>query len=60
MVVPLAVSNPGFHHTKIILVDGNFCTIGSANLNARSLRWDREVNAVIVDKRSYKRIRYYF
>ena len=41
---------PGFHHTKIILVDGNFCTIGSANLNARSLRWDREVNAVIVDK----------
>ena len=33
---------PGFHHTKIILVDGKFCTIGSANLNSRSLRWDRE------------------
>lgn len=39
----------GFHHTKIIMVDGLFCTVGSANLNARSLRWDREENAVIID-----------
>ena len=36
--------------------DGNFCTIGSANLNARSLRWDREVNAVIVDKEVTKEL----
>ena len=28
---------PGFHHTKIIMVDGQFCTVGSANLNARGL-----------------------
>ena len=34
---------------KIIMVDGKFCTVGSANLNARSLRWDYEENAVIVD-----------
>nr|MBP7472222.1 cardiolipin synthase [Prevotella sp.] len=40
---------PGFHHTKVIMVDGKFCTVGSANLNARSLRWDREENAVIID-----------
>ena len=40
---------PGFHHTKIIMVDGKFCTIGSANLNARSLRFDYEENAVIID-----------
>lgn len=40
---------PGFHHTKIIMVDGKFCTVGSANLNARSLSWDYEANAVIVD-----------
>ena len=40
---------PGFHHTKIIMVDGKFCTVGSANLNARSLRWDYEENAVIID-----------
>ncbi len=40
---------PGFHHTKIIMVDGKFCTVGSANLNSRSLRWDYEENAVIID-----------
>ena len=43
------IYKPGFHHTKIIMVDGQFCTVGSANLNARSLRWDYEENAVIVD-----------
>lgn len=40
---------PGFHHTKVIMVDGKFCTVGSANLNARSLRFDYEENAVILD-----------
>lgn len=39
----------GFHHTKIIMVDGQFCTVGSANLNSRSLRFDYEENAVIID-----------
>ena len=47
---------PGFHHTKIIMVDGKFCTIGSANLNARSLRWDREENAVIIDPYTTKEL----
>ncbi|MGN1263284.1 MAG: cardiolipin synthase [Prevotella sp.] len=41
---------PGFHHSKIIMVDGRFCTVGSANLNSRSLSWDYEENAVIIDK----------
>lgn len=40
----------GFHHTKVITVDGRFCTVGSTNLDARSLRWDYEENAVIIDK----------
>lgn len=40
----------GFHHTKIIMVDGKLCTVGSCNLDARSLNWDYEANAVIVDK----------
>ena len=40
----------GFHHTKIIMVDGRVCTVGSCNLDARSLNWDYEENAVIVDK----------
>ena len=41
---------PGFHHSKIIMVDGKFCTVGSTNLNSRSLRFDYEENAVIIDK----------
>ena len=40
---------PGFHHSKIMMVDGRFCTVGSANLDARSLRFDYEENAVIID-----------
>lgn len=40
---------PGFHHTKIIMVDGKFCTVGSANLNSRSLNFDYEENAIIID-----------
>ena len=47
---------PGFHHTKIIMVDGKLCTVGSANLDARSLRWDYEENAVIVDKHTTKQL----
>lgn len=41
---------PGFHHSKVIMVDGKYCTVGSTNLNARSLRFDYEENAVIIDK----------
>lgn len=39
----------GFHHTKIIMVDGKVCTVGSSNLDARSLKADYEENAVIID-----------
>lgn len=42
--------NGGFHHTKSMTVDDSFCTVGSANLNSRSLRYDYEVNAVIFDR----------
>ena len=48
--VNVYIYEPGFHHTKIIMVDGRFCTVGSANLNSRSLRFDYEENAVIIDR----------
>jgi cardiolipin synthase len=32
-----------------MMVDGKFCTVGSTNLDARSLRFDYEVNALIVN-----------
>ena len=47
---------PGFHHSKIMMVDGRYCTIGSTNLDARSLRCDFEQNAVIIDKATTKEL----
>ncbi len=47
--VDVWIYEKGFHHTKIIMVDGKFCTVGSANLNSRSLRFDYEENAIIID-----------
>jgi len=41
---------PGFHHSKIMMVDGKVCTIGSTNLDSRSLRYDYEANAIIADE----------
>jgi cardiolipin synthase len=41
---------PGFHHSKIMMVDGRFCTVGSTNLDSRSLRYDYEENAVVIDQ----------
>jgi len=37
----------GFHHSKLLTVDGEYCSVGTANLDGRSLRYDYEVNAVI-------------
>lgn len=54
--VDVYIYKPGFHHTKVIMVDGKFCTVGSANLNARSLRFDYEENAVIIDKCTTKEL----
>ena len=51
---------PGFHHSKIMMVDGKFCTIGSTNLDARSLRFDYEENAVIIDKETTRELDHMF
>lgn len=47
---------PGFHHSKIMMVDGRYCTVGSTNLDARSLKCDFEQNAVIIDKATTKKL----
>jgi len=39
----------GFHHSKIMMIDDEWCYAGSANLDSRSLRCDYEVNALILD-----------
>jgi len=48
--------NEGFHHSKIMMIDDQFCTIGSANLNSRSLSFDYEENALIMDKSTTKEL----
>lgn len=40
----------GFQHSKVMTVDQKLSTLGSANLNSRSLRYDYETNAFIFDK----------
>lgn len=39
----------GFHHSKIMMVDGMYAFVGSANLNSRSLSFDYECNLLIND-----------
>lgn len=39
----------GFHHTKVMTIDHRFCSIGTTNLDGRSLLYDYEVNAFIYD-----------
>lgn len=45
-----------FHHSKIMMVDSIFCTIGTTNLDSRSLRYDYEVNAFIFDPQLTNRL----
>lgn len=46
----------GFQHSKIMMVDGSFCTVGSTNLDNRSLRYDYEANAFIFNKQITKQL----
>lgn len=40
----------GFIHSKLLLVDGEFCSVGSANMDIRSFDDNFEVTAFIYDK----------
>ncbi len=47
----------GFHHAKVMTVDGTYCTVGTANLDARSLMFDYEINAFMFDSGVTNRLR---
>ena len=36
-----------FHHSKIMMIDGQVSMVGSANLNSRSLKWNYEASSFI-------------
>ena len=46
----------GFHHSKIMMIDGQWSYVGSANLDSRSLRCDYEINALIKDGSATKQL----
>ena len=50
----------GFIHTKLLLVDGFFASLGSANLDFRSLETNFEVNAFIYHEKVASELLKYF
>lgn len=50
----------GFHHTKMMIIDDIYATVGSSNLDARSLRCDYEVNTLIFDHEATSRLIQHF
>lgn len=50
----------GFHHSKIMMIDGETSFFGSSNLNSRSLTFDYECNLLVVDKESTRQLQEIF
>ncbi len=40
----------GFNHSKLIIIDGEFCSVGSANMDIRSFEDNFELSALIYDR----------
>ena len=45
----------GFIHSKVMMIDDEICSVGSANMDYRSFALNFEVNAFIYDKEIAKR-----
>lgn len=54
--IEIYLYQPGFIHAKIISVDGEVASIGSANLDMRSFQLNFEVNAMLYDKELVEKI----
>lgn len=50
----------GFLHSKAMMVDGQMCTIGTANFDVRSFRLNFEINAFIYDHHVAREMATYF
>ena len=50
----------GFLHAKMIAVDDEFCTVGSANMDFRSFEHNFEANAFIYDKAKTRELKNIF
>lgn len=49
-----------FHHDKVMVVDDELCTVGTANLDARSLSFDYEVNVYFFSPEYCRQLNEYF
>ena len=50
----------GFNHSKVMSIDDRYYTIGSANLNSRSLCYDYETNLFVFGKEDAERFHEYY
>ena len=48
--VKVYLFSKGFNHTKVISIDGEFCIIGSANFDNRSMEHNFEITSIIYNK----------
>lgn len=48
------VLKEGFYHAKLLVVDSLFCSVGTCNLDALSLRHNCELNTLVLDPRVAK------
>lgn len=47
--VKVYLYEPAYLHAKTMIIDGNLCSIGTANMDLRSLQINYEINTVIYD-----------
>ncbi|PKM81157.1 MAG: cardiolipin synthase [Firmicutes bacterium HGW-Firmicutes-14] len=54
--IEIYLYQPGFIHAKIVSVDGEVASLGSANLDMRSFQLNFEVNAMLYDRELVERL----
>lgn len=54
--VEVYMYNAGFNHSKLLVIDGEFSSVGSANMDIRSFEDNFEVSAVMYDGKIAKRL----
>lgn len=50
----------GFVHSKLIMIDSEYCSVGTANMDIRSFEYNLELSALIYDKEVTKELESYF
>ena len=50
----------GFNHSKVIMIDGEFSSVGTANMDMRSFEDNFEVTAIMYDRKIAKELEDYF